>query len=305
VAVRTPLLPFHELSEELGCELRLKCECLQRGGSFKIRGAYNHLSQLSDEEGGRGVVTYSSGNHAQALAIAARIRGIRAVVVMPTTTPAVKIEGARTQGAEIHIEGTTSEERKNRAEALAGDEGLTVVPPFDHHDIIAGQGTVGTEIFEQWPDVDLVLAPIGGGGLVSGVAVALKARRPSIQVMGVEAAGAPTMRAALDAGELVTLESVDTIADGLKPVRAGDLTLRHAQELLDDVVLVEDEAIRAATSLLLTRRKLVVEYSGAATLGALLSGRVPLTGRRVAVVLSGGNLDPSLLQSLSEDSRVS
>jgi threonine dehydratase len=243
------------------------------------------------------VVTYSSGNHAQALAIAARIRGIRAVVVMPTTAPAVKIEGARTQGAEIHIEGTTSEERKNRAEALAGDEGLTVVPPFDHHDIIAGQGTVGTEIFEEWPDVDLVL--------VSGVAVALKARRPSIQVMGVEAAGAPTMRAALDAGELVTLESVDTIADGLKPVRAGDLTLRHAQELLDDVVLVEDEAIRAATSLLLTRRKLVVEYSGAATLGALLSGRVPLTGRRVAVVLSGGNLDPSLLQSLSEDSRVS
>jgi threo-3-hydroxy-L-aspartate ammonia-lyase len=301
VAVRTPLLPFPELLREGGGEVRLKCESLQRAGSFKIRGAYNFVSQLPREEMERGIITYSSGNHAQAVALAARERGVRAVVVMPTTAPGVKVDGARRLGAEVVFEGTTSLERKVRAEAVAADEGLAMVPPFDHPWIIAGQGTAGLEIAGDWPEVDLVLAPIGGGGLASGTAAALKRLLPRVRVVGVEPEGAPTMRAALDAGEPVTLNGTETIADGLAPVRAGSLTFLHAREFLDDVVLVTDDAIRRATATLLNRRKLVVEYSGAATLAAVMSGAVDVEGLNVAVVLSGGNLDPSLLEGLGRE----
>ena len=300
VALRTPLLPFPELSEDLGGEVRLKCESLQRGGSFKIRGALNFLSQLPDNEMKRGVITYSSGNHAQALALAAQLKGVRAVVVMPTTAPRVKVEGAERLGAEVVFEGTTSLHRQHRAEDIAEKEGLAIVPPFDHPFIIAGQGTVGREIAEDWPEVEVVAIPIGGGGLASGTATALKAILPGVQVVGVEPEGAASMRAALDAGEPVTLDRIDTIADGIASVRTGDLTLRHAQALFDDVVLVKDDVIRRASNLLLSRRKLVVEYSGAASLGALLSGAIDARGRKVAVVLSGGNLDPSHIGSLPE-----
>jgi len=300
VALRTPLLPFPELSEDLGGEVRLKCESLQRGGSFKIRGALNFLSQLPDDEMKRGVITYSSGNHAQALALAAQLKGVRAVVVMPTTAPRVKVEGAERLGAEVVFEGTTSLHRQSRAEEIAEKEGLAMVPPFDHPFIIAGQGTVGREIAEDWPEVDVVVIPIGGGGLASGTATALKALLPGVQVVGVEPDGAASMRAALDAGEPVTLDGIDTIADGIASVRTGDLTLLHAQALFDDVVLVKDDVIRQASTLLLSRRKLVVEYSGAASLGALLSGAIEVRGRKVAVVLSGGNLDPSHIGSLAE-----
>ena len=300
VAVRTPLLPFHEASERLGGEIRLKCECLQRAGSFKIRGGFNLVSQLSSGELEKGIITYSSGNHAQAVALAAGIKGVRAVVVMPTTAPQVKVAGAKRLGAEVHFAGTTSIERKARAEAIAAEEGLTMIPPFDDRRIIAGQGTVGMEIAQDWPEVELVLAPIGGGGLASGTAVALKRMLPGVTVLGVEPEGAPCMRAALDAGEPVTLDGIDTIADGLAPVRAGDLTFRHGREFLDDVVVVKDEAMREATAFLLNRRKLVVEYSGAATLGALLSGVVEARNRKVAVVLSGGNLDSGVMAELAE-----
>jgi threonine dehydratase len=300
IALRTPLLPFPEVSSELGAEVRLKCESLQPSGSFKVRGALNFLARLSDEELNRGVVTYSSGNHGQALALAAGMRGVRAVVVMPETAPGVKVSGARRLGAEVVFAGTTSIDRQTRAEDLVEADGLTMVPPFDHPWIIAGQGTLGVEIVEDWPDVDLVLAPIGGGGLVSGLSVAVKALRPEARVLGVEASGAPTMKAALDAGEPLSLASTDTIADGLKPLRAGDLTFQHASAYLDDVVLVEDDAILEAAALLLFRRRLVVELSGAATLGALVSKRVPVEGLKVAVVLSGGNLDPSHIPVLSE-----
>lgn len=298
VAVRTPLLPFPELSESVGGEIRLKCESLQRAGSFKMRGAYNFVSQMSAEELSRGIITYSSGNHAQALAMAARVMGARAVVVMPTTSTDVKVEGARRLGAEVHFEGTLSSERQARAEAIAEEEGLTIVPPFDHPWIIAGQGTVGREIAQDWPQVDLVLAPIGGGGLSSGVAVALKAMLPGARFIGVEPKGASSMSSALRQGEPVSLDSVDTIADGLRTNRAGNLTLRHALTLFDDVVLVDDDAIREAASLLLARRKLVVEYSGAAALAAVISGAVETQGRKVAAILSGGNLDPSLMETL-------
>jgi len=299
VAVATPLLMADAVSEAVDAQVRLKCENLQRAGSFKIRGAYNFVSQLSDDQVSSGIITYSSGNHAQAVALAGKLRGIRVVVVMPTTAPKVKRDGAGRLGAEVVFEGTTSVERKLRAEEIAESEGLVIVPPFDHRHIIAGQGTVGLEIVRDWPDVDIVLAPIGGGGLASGVAAAVKRAIPSAKVIGVEPVGAASMREALDNGSPVLLGEIDTIADGLAPVIAGELTFEHASHLMDDVVTVDDTEIRAATSMLINRHKLVVEYSGAAATAALLSGRVKAEGRRVAVIISGGNLDPSLLPELT------
>jgi threonine dehydratase len=298
VAVKTPLLVADAISDAVGTEVRLKCESLQRAGSFKIRGAYNFISQLSDHQVQKGIITYSSGNHGQAVALAGKLREVRAVVVMPTTAPKVKVEGARRLGAEVVFEGTTSVERRRRAEAIAEEEGLVVVPPFDHRHIIAGQGTVGLEIAREWGDVDLVLAPIGGGGLASGVAAAIKRMLPGARVIGVEPEGAASMRAALDNGAPTLLPSVETIADGLMPVIAGELTFEHARELMDDVVTVDDDAIREATALLLNRQKLVVEFSGAATTAALLAKKVDVSGARVAAVISGGNLDPSFLAEL-------
>ena len=298
VAVQTPLLPADALSEETGAQVRLKCENLQRAGSFKIRGAHNFVSQLSDDQLLSGIITYSSGNHAQAVALAGKLRGVPVVVVMPTTAPKVKRDGTERLGAEIVYEGTTSIERKARAESIAEERGLVIVPPFDHRHIIAGQGTVGLEIAREWPDVDLVLTPIGGGGLASGVAASVKRLLPSAQVIGVEPKGAASMRKALDEGHPAILEEIDTIADGLAPVIAGELTYEHARELMDDVVTVDDSAILKATEWLVSRRKLVVEYSGAATTAALLSRAVKVEGRMVAVVISGGNLDPSLMAGL-------
>lgn len=290
VIVPTPLIPADAVSERVGAQVRLKCENLQRAGSFKIRGAYNFVSQLSDDQVSNGIITYSSGNHAQAVALAGQLRGVRVVVVMPTDAPKVKRDGAERLGAEVVFEGTTSVERRSRAEAIAADDGLVMVPPFDHRHIIAGQGTVGLEIARSWEDVDLVLAPIGGGGLASGVAAAVKRLLPSARVIGVEPEGAASMRRALDHGGPTLLPEVDTIADGLKPVIAGELTFEHARDLMDDVVIVEDDAIREAAGVLVHRHKLVVEFSGAATTAAVLSGKVRCEGGRIAVVISGGNL---------------
>ena len=299
IAIRTPLHPADAVSERSGADVRLKCECLQRAGSFKIRGAYNFISQIPDERAEKGIITYSSGNHAQAVALAGKLRGIRVVVVMPTTAPGVKREGAERLGAEVVFEGTTSVERKLRAETLARAQGLHIVPPFDHRHIIAGQGTVGLEIAREWPDVDVVLVPIGGGGLVSGVAAAVKRTLPNTRVVGVEPAGAASMRLALDSGAPTLLPEIDTVADGLAPVIAGDVTFEHARSLVDDVVVVDDDDIVEAASLLVGRQKLVVEFSGAATTAALLSGAMVAQGRRVAAVVSGGNLDPGQLPHLA------
>ena len=299
IIVQTPLIPADAISELIGAQVRLKCENLQRAGSFKIRGAFNFISQLSDDQVSAGIITYSSGNHAQAVALAGKLRGLRVVVVMPTTAPKVKRDGAERLGAEVVFEGTTSVERRARAEEIAEREGLVIVPPFDHRHIIAGQGTVGLEIARDWADVDIVLAPIGGGGLASGVAAAVKRMLPSAKVIGVEPVGAASMRNALDNGSPTILHEIDTIADGLAPVIAGELTFEHARDLMDDVVLVDDEAIRTATEVLVGRQKLIVEYSGAATTAALLSGKIDAKGGRVAAVVSGGNLDPSILASLT------
>ena len=296
VAVRTPLLPAPWLREELGTEVRLKCESFQPIGAFKLRGAYTMVARLDEAERARGVVTYSSGNHAQAVAFAARAFGVHAVIVMPENAPPVKVEGTRRLGAEVIVRGTTSLARREKAEEVQAERGLTMVPPFDHPDIIAGQGTVGLEILEDWPEVGTVLVPIGGGGLISGVAAYVKRERPAVREVGVEPVGAAAMRRSLDAGAIVTLDRIDSIADGLLPVRPGELTFAHARALVDDVVLVDDDAIRAAASRLLLRGKLLVEYSGAATVAALRAG-LDAPGP-VAAVISGGNIDPSRVPEL-------
>lgn len=299
IAVPTPLLPADAVSDMAGANVRLKCESLQRAGSFKIRGAYNFVSQLSDEQVASGIITYSSGNHAQAVALSGKLRGVRVVVVMPTTAPKVKRDGAEGLGAEVIYEGTTSLERRAKAEEVAEEQGLVIVPPFDHRHIIAGQGTVGLEIAREWPDVDLVLAPIGGGGLASGVAASVKRLLPAAKVIGVEPVGAASMRKALDEERPVVIDKIDTIADGLAPVMVGELTYEHAYNLIDDVVTVSDEAIREATALLVGKQKLIVEFSGAAATAALLSKVVDVADARVAVIISGGNLDPTLLAGVA------
>jgi threonine dehydratase len=292
VAERTPLLRAHWLSDKVGAPVRLKCENFQRAGAFKIRGAFTAVARLSDEERAAGVIAYSSGNHAQGVALAARLFGIRAVVVMPTTSPEVKRDGARRFGAEIVLEGTTSIERQQRAESIAAEQGLTIVPAFDHRDIIAGQGTTAIEILDDWPEVEVILVPIGGGGLISGMAAYVKQTRPKIRVIGVEPRTADAMKQSLAAGEPVTIPPARTIADGLMPVRPGDLTFAHAREFVDDIVLVDDDAILHATRRLLADSKLIVEFSGAATVAALLSRAFDPGGSQVAAVLSGGNMDP-------------
>ena len=296
VARHTPLV---ELSVAAQTTVWAKCENLQAAGAFKIRGAYNFISRLSAAERTSGVITYSSGNHAQAVALAARLVCAPAVVVMPTTAPAVKVAGARELGAEVFFEGTTSVERKQRAEALAQARGLQMVPPFDHPRIVAGQGTVGLEILRDCPDVARVLVPVGGGGLLAGVATAIKSRRPEVVVIGIEPEGAPAMSASLAAGHPVTLEQVDSIADGLIPVRPGDLTFAHAREFVDDVVTVDDAAIAAATLWYFRRAKMVVETSGAATLAAVQAGVVPPSSDGpTVVVVSGGNVALDRLREL-------
>jgi threonine dehydratase len=298
VAARTPLIEAHWLSDRLGVDVRLKCENLQRAGSFKIRGAYNAIAQLSNAERQAGVITYSSGNHGQAVALAAKIFGIKAVVVMPTTAPGIKVEGARRLGAEVVLEGTTSTDRYNRAIALANAHGYTVVPPFDHTGVIAGQGTVGVEILEDLPDVHAVLLPVGGGGLLSGTSAFLKHAKPDCITVGVEPEVADAMYQSRQAHEPVTIKAQPTVADGLMPVRPGDITFAHAEKYVDELVRVTDGDIVNATRELVQTAKLIVEFSGAATVAALISGAYKPVRGPVVAVLSGGNVDPAKLAEL-------
>jgi len=286
--------PLIDVSAIAGRPLFLKCESLQPGGAFKIRGAYNMVAQLAPEARARGVITYSSGNHGQAVAIAAHALGAPAVVVMPTTAPGVKVEGAKKFGAEVVFEGTTTIHRRAKAEEIAAARGLAMVPPFDHEWIIAGQGTLGLEILEQCPDVGTVLAPVGGGGLVAGVAAAIKLSRESVAVVGVEPAGAASMKNAVDAGEVRTLDKAYSIADGLMAVRPGDLNFAHVRAFVDRLETVEDDEIAAAVRWLFREAKIVAEPSGAATVAAALRSGADFVPPVVAIV-SGGNLDPSLL----------
>jgi threonine dehydratase len=300
VAVRTPLLPFDTASERLGAEIWLKPEMLQRGGAFKFRGAYNFLAQLTPTERARGVIAPSSGNHAQAVALAAKLFGVRAVVVMPTTVTPAKRGGAERLGARIELAGTTTQDRMDRAVELMGVEGFTMVPPYDHEWIIAGQGTVGLEIAADLPDVGTVLVPVGGGGLSAGVATAIKLCAPRARVVGVEPASAPKLSRAREAGRPVRIPSSAGLADGLLAVEVGGLTFEHHQQYVDEVVQVDDAALGGAMRLLLDRMKLVAEPSGAITVAALMEGLVQPRGRTVAL-LSGGNIEWGGLVPLLSD----
>lgn len=297
IAVRTPLLRLDVAGAELGASVYLKPEMLQLGGAFKFRGAFTFLAQLDPGQRAKGVIAPSSGNHAQAVALAARLFGVSATVVMPETVTPAKRRGAERLGARVVLAGTTTQHRLERALELAAAEELVLVPPFDDPVIISGQGTVGLEIVEDLPNVDTVLVPVGGGGLSAGVATAVKAVRPQARVIGVEPAGAAKLSAARQAGHPVTLERTASIADGLTAVRIGTIPFRHHLAFLDDVVTVPDEAIPPAMRLLLDRAKVVAEPSGAITLAALLAGRVASQGDTVAV-LSGGNVEWPDLQRL-------
>jgi threonine dehydratase len=300
LARRTPMLRLNGWDTT---PVFLKCENMQPSGAFKLRGAANMLQLLTPEARGRGVITYSSGNHGQAVALAANALGTRAVVVMPTTAPAIKVAGVRRYGAEVAFAGTKSSERCTYAEREAETRGLTIVPPFDHPWIIAGQGTAGLEILEQVPDVGTVLVPIGGGGLASGIAAAIKLSRPDVRVIGVEPAGANAMQQSLAAGAPTTIADSQSIADGLLPVRPGDLTFSHVRAFVDEVVTVPDEAIVAAMRSLYFDAKVVVEPSGATAMAALLNGSVARHGRSdrpVVAILTGGNISPRDLATMLE-----
>ena len=298
VAVRTPLLLSDALSAQLGSPVWLKPEMLQRGGAFKFRGAYWFVASLTSAERARGLVAPSSGNHGQAVALAAKLFGVQATVVMPTTAPRAKREGAERLGARVILEGTTTAERMTKAMEICAQDGATLVPPFDDATIIAGQGTIGLEIAADLPSVGTVLVPVGGGGLSAGVAAAVKQAVPSVRVVGVEPEGSPKLTRARAAGEPVTIPANPAgLADGLLAVRVGSLNFAHHQAFLDDVVTVSDDALPGAMRFLLDRHKLVAEPSGAITVAALLTGAAAVTGPTVCV-LSGGNMEWDGLQPL-------
>jgi threonine dehydratase len=294
VVRRTPVVNCYPLSELVGGPVWLKCENQQHAGSFKIRGAYVRIARLTDVERRTGVVAASAGNHAQGVALAASLLGTSAVVYMPEGAPIPKIEATRSYGAEIRFAGTTVDDALVAAAAYAESSGAVLVHPFDHPDIVAGQGTVGLEILEQCPDVRTVVVSAGGGGLLSGVCVAVKALRPDVQVVGVQAAGAASFAGSFEAGRPVRLETMATMADGIAVGRPGDLTYALVREHADGVVTVDEDALARALLLCLERAKLVVEPAGAASVAALMEAPEAFEPPVVAV-LSGGNIDPVLL----------
>ncbi len=295
----TPLEPCRPLEATLGGATWLKCEHLQRAGSFKVRGAYVRIARLSVAERRRGVVAASAGNHAQGVALAADALGASATVFMPVGATLPKIAATRGYGATVVLAGATVDEALLAAQEYADSTGAVLIHPFDHPDVIAGQGTVALEILEQCPDVRTIVVGVGGGGLISGIAVAAKALRPDIRVVGVQAAGAAAYPASLAAGRPVRLESYVTIADGVAVGCPGELTFAHVCKLVDDVVTVTDEDISRGLLLLMERCKQVVEPAGAVGVAALLAGAVPVQTPAV-VVLSGGNIDPLLMLHLIE-----
>ena len=297
VISRTPVERSRAVSEAAGITTLLKCEHLQRTGSFKMRGAYNRIAQLTDAERSHGVVCASAGNHAQGVALSASLLGVRSMVFMPVSAPLPKVEATRSYGAEVTLVGETFDDAFEASQKWAAENEAVFVHPFDHPDIIAGQGTVGLEIVEQVPDAASIVVPIGGGGLISGVAVAAKARNPDIRIIGVEAAGASAFPASLAAGEPIALPDVSTIADGIAVKTPGVLTLAHVEAYVDEIVTVTEEEIARAVLLLVERAKQVVEPSGAAGLAAVMSG-AGLYAEPAVVLLCGGNVDPLLLMRI-------
>jgi threonine dehydratase len=294
----TPLLTSRQLSELTGYEVRLKAECFQNVGSYKIRGPLNKFALMPEEQKRRGVVCSSAGNHAQGVALAARIHGIRAVVCMATNATPAKIAATRAYGAEVVLHGTIWDEANEKAKELVRDEGLTYVHPFDDEQLIAGQGTLGLEIIQDWPDVDCVVVPIGGGGLIAGVSMAVKSHNPKIKVIGVESSDGPAMQRSVDAGSLQTIEC-NTIIDGLRVRRAGEINFSVVQRFVDEIVALPDKDIFEAMIWTMERCKLVVEGAAAAPVAALMHGLVKMPkGSRVAAVISGGNVNLDQLRGL-------
>jgi threonine dehydratase len=290
VAYRTPVVTSRTLDERTGARVHVKAECFQRGGAFKFRGAYNKISSLDGDALRRGVLAYSSGNHAQAVAIAARLLGTHATIVMPEDAPAAKLDATRGYGAEVVLYDRWTERREEIGARLAEERGLELVAPYDDPLVMAGQGTVALELLEDVPELDVLLAPVSGGGLIAGCATVAKALRPGVRVVGVEPEAGDDTRRSLTAGARVRIDVPRTIADGLQVAEPGELTFEVNARRVDEIVTVSDEEIVDAMAFLFDRMKLVAEPSGAVGIAALLSGTVDARGRSVGVVLSGGNV---------------
>jgi threonine dehydratase len=298
VANRTPVATSRTFNALVGAEVFFKCENLQRGGAFKFRGAYNRLVTLTPEERARGIVAFSSGNHAQGVALAARELGIVATVVMPTDAPPLKLAATRGYGADVVTYDRLHEDREAIASRLAAECGLTVVPPYDHPGIMAGQGTAALELLEEVADLDWLLMPVGGGGLLSGCTIAATGLRPEIKVVGVETKTSDDWVQSLRVGHPVRIPPPETIADGIRTQQPGAFTFPIVQALGHGVMTVSDEEVKQAMRFMLLRSKLLVEPTGAVPVALLLSGRLAVRDQRVGVILSGGNADPALVAQI-------
>ena len=290
VAHRTPVVTSRTLDERVGAQVHIKAECFQRGGAFKFRGAFNQISSLDEHALRRGVIAYSSGNHAQAVALAARLLGSRATIVMPEDAPAAKLDATRGYGAEVVPYDRWTESREEIGARLAEERGLELVKPYDDPRVMAGQGTVALELLQEAPELDLLLVPVSGGGLLAGCVTAAKALRPGIHVVGIEPEAGDDTRQSLAAGERIRIDVPVTIADGLQATEPGELTFEVNQRLVDEVITVTDDEIVDAMAFLFDRLKLVSEPSGAVGVASLLSGKLDARDRAVGVVLSGGNV---------------
>jgi threonine dehydratase len=295
----TPLLTSRLLSERTGFDVRLKAEMFQRGGSYKIRGPMNKFAQLTEEQKRRGVICSSAGNHAQGVALAARRHGIKAVVCMAENATRSKIEATKAYGAEVVLHGSIWDEANEKAKQLVEERGYTYIHPFDDDQLIVGQGTVGLEIYQDWPEVELAIVPIGGGGLISGIATALKACNPAIKVVGVESSDGPAMTRSVREGKLLTLDRIDCVIDGLRVKRVGEKTFEIVRQFVDDLVTLPDEQIFEAVVWIMSHLKVVPEGAAAAPVAALLQGLVKAPkGTKVVCVLSGGNVNLEQLRGL-------
>jgi threonine dehydratase len=296
IIIPTPILSDEKLSTEIGARAFLKAECLQRSGSFKVRGAYNKISRLSDDEKKRGVIAASAGNHAQGVALAARLHGIKAVIVLPEFAPLTKITATKAQGAEVVLYGATFDEAVGHSRELQQERGLTYVHAFDDEMVIAGQGTIGCEIAEDLPSATVIVVPIGGGGIISGIAIAAKTLIPGVRVIGVQASNVAAVNRSLKAGEPVETEFLPTIADGIAVKRPGEITLPIIKEFVDEVVEVSEEEIARGIFHCVQNNHLVVEGAGGAGVAALLSKKIKVNSDDdVCAVLAGGNIDANLL----------
>ncbi|MCH5147141.1 MAG: threonine ammonia-lyase [Clostridiales bacterium] len=299
VVKETDIIHSHVLTSFYGCDIYLKPENLQRTGSFKVRGAYYKISQLSDEEKAKGVIACSAGNHAQGVAIASTKFGISAKICMPEGAPISKVEATKGYGAEVILVPGVYDDAHHEAERLRAENGYTFIHPFNDEDVIAGQGTVGLEIMNQLSDVDIVVVPIGGGGLVAGVAYAIKSLNPKIKVYGVQAEGAASMVNSFHDGKIETLPSVSTIADGIAVKEPGNLTFELCSKYVDDIISVSDDEISTAILTLIEKQKMIAEGAGAVSLAAVIFNKIPdLKGKKVCCVISGGNIDVTILSKV-------